>query len=59
MPPYKKYCNNDISNSINLAYSGISLPTGIRMTEMEVKFVCQELINAIKLFSKKNNYDKI
>ena len=60
MPPYKKYCNNDISNSINLAYAGISLPTSIKMTEMEVKFVCQELINAIKLFSKKKiNYDKM
>ncbi len=60
MPPYKKYCNNDISNSINLAYSGISLPTSIKMTEIEVKIVCQELINAINLFSKeKINYDKI
>ena len=51
MPPYKKYCNNDISNSTNLAYSGISLPTSVKMTETEVEVVCKALINAINFYN--------
>ena len=50
MPPYKKFCKNSITNSIKLAYSGISLPTSIKMTEIEVKVVCQELVNAINFY---------
>ena len=51
MPPYKKFRKNIFSNSIKLAYSGISLPTSIKMTEIEVKVVCQELVSAINFYT--------
>ena len=43
MPPYKKYKKLALTNSIELAYSGISLPTGISITKKEVKYICFEI----------------
>ncbi len=49
MSPYSKYCKKSPENSKYLAYSGISLPTGILSTKEEIEYVCFELNNCLYL----------
>ncbi len=52
MPPYKKYCKNKNiiklnPNSYNISPYGISLPSGINLTETDVKYVCDCFIEIL------------
>lgn len=49
MNPYSQYYEKLPQNSKYLAYSGISLPTGIHTTKEEIEYVCFELNNCINL----------
>lgn len=52
MPPYCRFANtDDLEYSLDIAQRGISLPSSVNLTEMELSYICNTIINFITIKS--------